>query len=103
MGELLGTTRPAGRLSFVQFTICGGLAAELTDVHARDGCGLSLLAQCRGSRSCKNGERGGKSMVVVLSQRIMGGRFDDPPFPRAAYFLPWLKIEKDESSPSCNL
>jgi hypothetical protein len=80
MGELLGTTRPAGRLSFVQFTICGGLAAELTDVHARDGYGLSLLAQCRGSHSCKNGERGGKSMVVVYLNESWEGALTIPRF-----------------------
>jgi hypothetical protein len=50
----------------------------------------------------QEGERGGGD-VISSSQRIMSGQLDDPPVPRRDLFSPWLKIEKDGSSPFCNL
>ena len=46
--------------------------------------------------------RGGGD-VIGPPQRIMSGQLDDPPVPRRDLFSPWLKIEKDGSSPFCNL
>jgi hypothetical protein len=77
------------------------LVGEPTDVHARDGCGLALLVRCRVRHSCKNVKRGGGD-VIASSVRIISGQVDDPWFLAATLFSPWLKIEKDGRSPSCN-